>query len=201
MSDRKAKGLQIDTIPRYAPQVQESFDLGRLDNFVTGLGVDFIHYRAMPSPIGKNDRGALRRNDGVDTITSNGMIYRAAGRFTAAITDNSREQKRGASGLLDPSEARLVMPRFYNKEGIQDCGSDGVAQGNRIYLAPGDRVYIADPDADVLVANYQEMDYQDELDNEPMFPIVRLEEKIVDSRNIEYNQGDDFELTSQGNIR
>jgi len=200
MSDRKAKGLQIDTIPRYAPQIQESFDLDRLEAFVTGLGVDWIHYRAMPSPIGKNDRGSLRRNDGVDTITSNGMIYKAAGQFTATMTDNAREQKQGASGVLDPSEGRLVMPRFYNKIGIQNPGDDGVAEGERIYLAPGDRLYIADKDADTFVANYQEMDYEEDIDNEPMFPIVKLQEKILDSRNIEYTQGVDFNITPQGNI-
>jgi hypothetical protein len=201
MSDRKAQGLQLDTIPRFAPQIQESFDLKRLESFVTGLGVDFLHYRAMPSPIGKNDRGSLRRNDGVDTITSNGMIYRLAGQFTAVMTDNSREQRRGASGMLDPSESRLVMPRFYNKQGIQNCGSDGVAEGERIYLAPGDRIYIADPNADVLVSVAQQMDYQEDIDNEALYPIVRLQEKILDSRNIQYTQGVDFELTPEGNIR
>lgn len=193
MSDRPPKGIQVDTINRFSPQVQESFDLKRLDGFVTGLGVDFTHYKATPSPIGKNDRGDLRRNDGVDTITSNGMIYRCGGKFTATMTDNSREQRRNPSGVTDPSESRLVLPRFYNKSDVAD--------GDRIYLMPGDRLYIADPDADVLVANSQLMDYQENLDNEPMFPIVSLQDKIVDSLNREYIQGVDFTITSQGNIR
>lgn len=193
MSDRPPKGIQVDTINRFSPQVQESFDLKRLEAFVMSLGVDFTHYKATPSPIGKNDRGDLRRNDGVDTITSNGMIYRLAGKFTATMTDNTREQKRAPSGTVDPSESRLVMPRFYNKTEQAD--------GERIYLMPGDRLYIADPNADVLVANSQLMDYQPNIDNEPMFPIISLQDKIVDSRNIEYLQGVDFTLTAQGNIR
>src|SRR5271169_4721471 len=129
MSDRPAKGTQTDTINRFSPQVQESFDLKRLDGFVTGLGVDFTHYRAVPSPIGKNDRGDLRRSDGVDTITSNGMIYRCAGKFTATMTDNSRNQKTGDINMLDPSQSHLVLPRFYNSADQQD-------NGKRIYLAP-----------------------------------------------------------------
>lgn len=193
MSNRPPKGIQVDTINRYSPQVQESFDLNRLEGFVTGLGVDFLHWRATPSPIGKSDRGDLRRNDGVDTITSNGMVYRLAGQFTAVQTDNQRETKRAPGGVVDPSESRLVMPRFYNK--------NGVADGDRIYLMPGDRLYIADPNANVLVANSQLMDYQDNIDNEPMFPIVSLQDKILDSRNIEYVQGCDFIITPQGNIR
>lgn len=193
MSKRKSNGIDVDTINRYSPQIQQSFDLKRLEGFVTGLGVDFTHYKAMPSPIGQKDRGDYRRSDGVDTITSNGMIYRCAGKFTATMTDNSREQKRSGGGVLDPSESRLVMPRFYNKQSVAD--------GPRIYLAPGDRLYVADPDADVKVSTYHKMDYQPDIDNEPMFPIIELEEKIVDSRNIEYTQEVDFTITNSGNIR
>ena len=193
MSDRKPKGKQDDTINRYSPQVQLSFDIPRLEAFVTGLCVDWIHFRATPSPLGKNDRGDLRRNDGVDQITSNGMLYRCAGKFTAAMTDNSREEKRGGSGVLDPSQARLVLPRFYNKTDVAD--------GERIYLQPGDRLYVSDPKADTFVANSHLMDYEQNIDNEPVFPIVSLNEKIVDSRNIEYVCGVDFIVTSEGNIR
>lgn len=194
MSNRKPIGNQRDTINRYSPQEQQSFDLRRLEiGLSTGLGSDFTHYKATPSPIGKNDRGDYRRNEGVDTITSNGMIYRCAGKFTATMTDNTREQKRSAGGILDPSESKLVLPRFYNKEGVAD--------GDRIYLAPGDRLYFSDPNADVLVANYHEMDYQPDIDNTPMFPIVKLDGPVVDSRNIEYVCGVDYQITSMGSIR
>lgn len=193
MSNRPPKGTQVDTINRYSPQGQQSFDLNRLDTFVTSLGVDFSHYKAVPSPIGQNDRGDYRRSDGVDTITSNGMIYRCSGKFTATMTDNSRSQKQGDSGTLDPSESRLVMPRFYNKSDLAD--------GDRIYLMPGDRLYLSDPEADVKVETAHKMDYQSDIDNEPMFPIVELEDRIVDSRNIEYAEGVDFCITKAGNIR
>lgn len=194
MSNRTPRGQQIDTIDRNLEFVQESFDLDRLDNFVTGLGVEYVHYKCMPSPIGQNDRGDYRRNDGVDTITSNGMIYRCSGKFTATMTDNSRDRKQGEAGTLDPSESKLVMPRFYN-EGA------GVSNGQRIYLSPGDRIYVADPLADVLVSNPQKMDYEPGVDNIPMFPIVQLEMPLTDSRNIEYTQGVDYSITSDGNIR
>lgn len=194
MSNRKPNGIQIDTIDRNLDYVQESFDLDRLDNFVTGLGVEYVHYKGMPSPIGQNDRGDYRRNDGVDTITSNGMIYRCAGKFTATMTDNSRDRKRGEAGVLDPSESKLVMPRFYNENG-------GVANGKRIYLSPGDRIYVADPLADVLVSNPQKMDYEPGVDNVPMFPIVEMEMPLTDSRNIEYTCGVDYQITADGNIR
>ena len=193
MSNRKPNGVQNDAIDRSLDFIQESFDLDRLDNFVTGLGVEYFHYKGQPSPIGQSDRGDYRRSDGVDTITSNGMIYRCAGKFTATMTDNSRDRKRGEAGVLDPSESKLVLPRFYNENGLSD--------GKRIYLSPGDRIYVADPLADVLVSNPQKMDYEDGIDNVPMFPIVEMEMPLIDSRNIEYNQGTDYSITADGNIR
>jgi len=193
MSNRRPIGIQVPVITPFAPQIQESFDLNRLDIFVTSLGVDFSHFRAMISPLGKNDIGEIRKNDGVDQITSNGMLYRCAGIFTATMTDNAREQKRTQSGVTDPAESRLVMPRFYTSLSPNNCQS--TSQDNRIYLMPGDRLYLSDPDADVLVANVEEIAYQPDIDNEAMFPIVRLQEKIIDSRNVEYTCGTDFEIT------
>lgn len=193
MSKKKPEGNQLDTVPRTSPFIQSSFDLARGDAFVKSLGADFFHYKAMPSPIGQKDRGDYRRSDGVDTVTSNGMIYRCAGKFTATMTDNSRSQQRTDAGQNDPSHSRLVLPRFYNE----------VTEGSpekRIYLAPGDRIYTADPHADVLVETYQKMDYE-ESDNVPLFPIVELDGHITDSRNTEYTENVDFEISPNGNVR
>lgn len=179
-----------------SPYVQESFDLDRLEAFVKGLGVQYLHYKAMPSPIGKNDRGDYRRNDGVDTITSNGMLYFLGGKFTATMTDNSRERMRGAAGTLDPSESKLVMPRFYDTP----AGSDPCQTGERIYLLPGDRIYVANPKVDDLVVDAHEIDYVPDTPNEAMFPVVIIE-RIVDSQNIPYVAGVDYILTSDGKIQ
>lgn len=193
MSKKKPEGNQLDTIQRTSPFIQSSFDLARGDAFVKSLGADFFHYKAMPSPIGQKDRGDYRRSDGVDTVTSNGMIYRCAGKFVATMTDNSRSQQRTDAGQIDPSQSRLVLPRFYEKVGNEE-------ESKRIYLAPGDRIYTADPHADVLVETYQKMDYE-ESDNVPLFPIVELDGHIIDSQNTEYQQGVDFIVTPNGNVR
>lgn len=193
MSKRKPSGKQLDAINKAAPPFQVSFDLKKQDHFVTSLSVDFIHYKALPSPIGLKDRGDYRRSDSVDTISSNGMIYIKAGCFSAAMVDNSNSQKRSDAGILDYSTSRLIMPRFYNRDGEQ-------SNGERIYLAPGDRVYIADPNADVKVPNYHRMEYESDQDNRPMFPIEKME-FLEDSRGIMYKEGKDFCITSAGNIR
>ena len=179
-----------------SPYVQESFDLDRLENFVKGLGVQYLHFKCMPSPLGKKDRGDYRRSDGVDTISSNGMLYFCAGRFTATMTDNSRERMRGGAGTLDPSESKLVMPRFYDTP----VGNDPCKTGDRIYLMPGDRIYVANPQVDDLVANAHEIDYVNDVPNEAMFPIVKIE-YITDSQNINYIAGVDYQLTTDGKIQ
>jgi hypothetical protein len=196
MSDTKTPiGNQTDTINRNSPFVQMSFDLAKQDLFATSFAVEFQHFKAMPSPIGQNDRGDYRRNDGVDTITSNGMLYNCAGKFSATMTDNSRDKGKTDGGQLDASQCRIVMPRYYN-------AADGTLDANnRIYLAPGDRVYVADPTTDVLVSNYHKMDYEAGIDNIPMFPIVKLDSSIVDSQGIEYICGVNFSITQAGNIR
>lgn len=193
MPRRKPKGDQIPTLPTPGDLFQASFDLTKQDQFVTSLGVQFVHYKAIPSPIGLKDKGNYRRSDAIDTITSNGFIYKKSGCFTATMVGNSKYQKRSDGGVLDDSTARIIMPRFYDKLGE-------AAGGDRIYLAPGDRVYIADPDADVLVPNYQKMEYEMGVDNRPMFPICKLE-YLQDSLGNFYKEGRDFEITNQGDIR
>lgn len=192
MPKRKPKGAQLDTIRRPGDLFQASFDLRKQDQFVTSLGVQFLHYKALPSPIGLKDKGGYRRSDGVDTISSNGMLYQNAGCFTAVILGNSAKRKFGEGGVLDDSTARMVMPRFYDK-------GEKVAEGNRIYLSPGDRVYIADPHADVLVPNMQRMDFEPDQDNRPMFPICKIE-YIQDSQGRIFQEGVDFDITTAGNI-
>jgi len=193
MSNRIPTGIQIPTIIPFAPINEQSFDLNRLDIFVTSLGVDFMHYKAMPSTIGQSDIGDYRRSDGVDTITSNGMLYQFGGIFTATIVDNQRQENRNDGGIYDPSQSRLIMPRFYNNAVLAD--------GPRIYLAPGDRVYIADPNADTQVANYEKMEFNPNFDNITMFPISTIDGNIIDSKNQTYQPNIDFIITASGNIK
>lgn len=192
MPKRKIKGPQAPTLPQGGNLFQASFDLGKQDQFVTSLGVQFVHFKAMPSPIGLKDRGDYRRPDSLDTISSNGMLYKKCDKFTAALVSNTKGQQFSSSSVIDYSTCRVIMPRFYDK-------NEDAAAGKRIYLAPGDRVYINDPDADVKVSNYQKMEYTGEIDI-PMYPICELE-FLIDSRNIEYRSDVDFKINEQGNIQ
>jgi len=200
MSDRPPVGEQLQDINQWCPATQHSFSIAFDDFFVTSSGIDYSHWKAMPSPIGLKDRGDYRR-DGLDVLTSNGMLYVCAGVFTGCETDNTTNKHRTDGGIIDPSVSRLILPRFYNttKSVAGSTNTGPVDTGNRIYLAPGDRLYVSDPNANVNVSNYQKMTYEVG-QNIPMFPIVQLEVPIIDSRNIQYSEGLDYCVNGDGNI-
>lgn len=200
MSNRPPIGVQIPDINPWCPATQHSFNIVFDDAFVTGQGIDYTHYKAMPSPIGLKDRGDYRR-DGLDTITANGMIYVCAGVFTACETDNNTDKKNTDGGTVDPSVSRLILPRFYNTTTsvLGSVNTAPVDTGKRIYLAPGDRIYVTDPNANVKVSNFQRMTYEVG-HNVPMYPIIEMEVPIIDSRNISYVEGLDYQICSDGSI-
>lgn len=202
MADKKPEGVQIETIPFFAPYQQESFDLNRLDAFSKGLGTTWYHWKSTISPIGLNSRGDYRRNE-TDVITSNGYVYDLAGKFTAVLTGNQKDQRRPAEGaVIDVSQGNLVMPRFYDPytpPSIGDCDCVATPEGKRIYLAVGDRLY-NDPTADTLVVGKEMLQFSYDSLGIPMFPIRAMDGPIVDSRGIRYKQNIDFNIDNWGNI-
>jgi hypothetical protein len=229
MSDKKPQGWQIPAINPSAPYVQESFDLARMDAFVKSLGANFYHWKATPSPIGLNDRGDYRRNDvDVITsngyIYTFGGVFTAT--MTGNQKEQKRPGTTGA--VIDSSTAYLVLPRFYNDSsdrslgpsngsgsngdnekccgnmgqvgpiGEKCCDNYGKIQAKRIRLTPGDRLY-HDPTIDDLVVNKELLSYSFDSANIPMFPIVKMDGPIVDSRGIYYKENIDFTLCN-GNV-
>lgn len=192
MSKNKFEGVQAQTIPEGTDVPQVSFDLDANDDFIVSHGVQFIHQKAIPSPIGLKDRGDYRRSGELDVQSSNGFLYKEAGCFTGVILGNSRGRTDLDGGFMDPSQARMTLPRFYNAEGFSD--------GKRIYLAPGDRIFIRDKEIDTKVENFQRVNFESDRDNVLQFPACCVE-YLIDSTGKEYIQDRDFIITKDGNIR
>jgi hypothetical protein len=190
MAKRPAKGPQLNTLPKASNQLEQvSFNLDKQDSFIKSHGVTFEHYRAIPSPVGLKDRGEYRRSDSIDTISSNGFIYKKCGTFTAVLLGNNKREQDVEGGMFDYSTARLTLPRYYDE--------DDTHQGETIHLAPGDRVYIKD--MEVAVVNYQRVDYNPAGMDFLQYPALCVE-FLIDSRGIEYKQGHDFKIASNGCI-
>lgn len=197
--NKQAKGKQVSSLPKSPMDLDQiSFNLTKQDQFVSSHGPCFIHFRAMPSPIGLKDRGDYRRSDSLDTISENGFIYTKCGEFNGVILGNSKSKSPTDGGLVDVSEGRLTLPRFYNEDSDEDAGE-------RIHLCPGDRVFLKNVNKDEKsVVNYQRVQYNPNGDNYLQFPATCVE-VIMDSRGIKYKEGVHFRVTkgqdNYGNIR
>lgn len=199
MAKKPAKGNQLDTLPKSPMDLEQiSFNLEKQDQFIQSHGVSFIHYRAMPSPIGLKDRGEYRRSDSLDTISENGFIYTKCGEFDGVILGNSKGKTPSEGGMVDTSEARLTLPRYYNEDSEEDAGE-------RIHLCPGDRIFLKNvPKEEKNVVNYQRVQYNPNGDDFLQFPATCVE-AIVDSLGKSYKEGVHFKVTNTkdnfGNIR
>jgi len=195
MAKKPIKGKQVDALPKNPMDLDQiSFNLGKQDQFIQSHGVCFVHYRAMPSPIGLKDRGDYRRSDSLDTISENGFIYKKCGEFTGVILSNSKRKVPVDGGLFDSSEGRLTLPRFYNEDSDESAG-------DRIHLCPGDRIFLKNVDKEEKsVVNYQRVEYNPNGDDYLQFPATCVE-FLVDSLGREYKAGVHFKISKDGNIK
>jgi hypothetical protein len=169
------------------------FDLVKQDDFVIGHGVRFIHYRAMPSPIGLKDRGEYRRSETLDTISENGFIYEKSGEFTGVIVNNSKNKTDVDGGIYQYSEARVTLPRFYNSD-------SELMAGERIHLCPGDRIFLKNVSkCEKNVVNYQRVQYNLNGDDFLQFQATRIE-FLMDSLGRKYKENVHFKISNDGNI-
>jgi len=190
LAKKEKKGQQIESLKKPPKDLfQVTMDLAKNDDLITQRGVEFEHWVAIPSPIGLKDRGDYRRSGQYDTVTSNGMIYKKAGCFTAAVVSNSKRKRANEGGLVDYSTARMLVPRFYNDKEVAD--------GEEIHLAPGDRVFIKDKE--VPVSNYQRMQYNPGGVDRAQFPVKSVQ-YLIDSTNKDYKCGYHFKI-QDGHIK
>lgn len=199
MAKKEAKGKQVNALPKSPSDLDQiSFNMGKQDQFIKSHGVAFVHYRAIPSPIGLKDRGDYRRSDSLDTIAENGFIYKKCGEFTGVILNNNKKKGPVEGGLYDASEARLTLPRFYDEDSEE-------AAGERIHVCPGDRIFLKNVDKEEKnVVNYQRVQYNPNGSNFLQFPATCVE-FLIDSRGNEYKEGVHFKITKGtvdfGNIK
>lgn len=181
-----SSGDDIKVLPDIIPDIK--FNLESQEQFAKDKGTVFEHWAAIPSTIGQKDRGDLRRPDTLDTIAENGFIYRKVGEFVGTITGNGKNHNHTEGGILDTSTARLILPKYYNK----DCG-----EGKEISLLPGDRLYAKA--IEIRVPNYQKVEYHPKQSDFLQFPAKEVT-MLQDSRGIDYIQGRHFKIDCSGNI-
>ena len=174
----------VKVLPDMIPDIK--FNLEALEQFGNDKGVVFVHYAAIPSPIGLKDRGEYRRSDTLDTISENGFIYKKVGEFVGTVLGNSMQNgKTQADNIYDTSMARLMMPKFY---------VDGKKE---ISLLPGDRIYARD--IELKVDNYQRAEYNPNGTDYLQYPPTEVS-ILMDSQGKEYTYKRDFKIDKDGNL-
>lgn len=170
-----------------------SFSLDSFDELTRSQGIKLRHFMSMVSPLGKKQKGDWRRPDQYDDESVGGLIFKETGCFTANMESNNRSASDGEGGIMNNSSCFIGLPRFY-----EDANGNDIDK--RIYLAPGDKLYVANPEVDVKVVNYQEVEYVPDRDNILQFPAVCVL-MIVDSQGTSFEEGIDFKITPDGNLR
>jgi hypothetical protein len=157
-----------------------SFDVQAFDDAVAAHGPTFVHWQAMPDPIGLQGKFDSRRPDGVNNTNSfNGWYYVKMGELQAVLSGSTKEAKASAGGIVDAGIAQITPSTRYL------CSSIEIPR--RVYLSPFDRFYLKDesivvPRGELVEASITGID-------KTAFPCEQVL-AIVDADGIEYGPQD-----------
>jgi hypothetical protein len=116
-----------------------AFDAEAWDDAVDAHGLTFVHWQAMPDPIGLQGKNDVRRPDGVNNANSfNGFYYVKQGLVKAIMSSNTKEAKASTGGIVDSGVAQFTPATRYLCNVTEEA--------RRVYLSPYDRFYLKDED-------------------------------------------------------
>jgi hypothetical protein len=158
-----------------APLTTVSFELEAFEVALRSQGVQLVHYRAVPCPVGLTDKDDIRRGHDDHSDCTNGQIYIKAGTITGIFTGNGNKMDQSDMGLLDSANVNVTLPTTYD-------GSD-----DEVSVMPFDRFYLAQ---EVITVPHREYVQSHETGHDRLqHPIVAVLD-IVDSNGKQYNSGD-----------
>lgn len=161
------------------PNESVAFDAEAFNEAIASHGAVFVHWQAIPDPLGLQGKFDARRPDGVNnTKAFNGHYYIKRGCLQAIITGANKEVKSHLGGQVDAGVASITVHTNY-------LNSD-----KKVYLTPYDRFYLEDegilvPRGELVEAS---MDGLDRL-QWPACEVIA----IVDADGIEYTP-DDYQI-------
>lgn len=182
MTDKLLEYVQIDMPSTEAIHM----DMGYTDGVISGQGLLFEHWQAMPCPVGKDDPYDIRKAHADHAGCSNGNLYYFAGNMVCISTGISKDIRAMDVGVVVGSTMQITVPRFYegneNKEAVP---------------ATSDRLYLKDDNSRVIATQLFEHNISG-IDR-VKYPIMKVE-LLIDSHGTRYYQGEHFDLDG-GQIR
>lgn len=165
------------------PSLVLSIDPDAFDLEIQSQGVRLVHYTAMRCPVGMTDLDDNRRPHPDHAGCSNGFLYKKAGRITALLLANGKTDRLEDIGFIHGASFTSTFPRFYDP--CENCPPKA------FYVAPFDRFYLEEEA--IVVPTWQLHRCSETGSDRLNFPVVQVE-RLVDSREDEYFQGQDFDV-------
>jgi len=158
------------------------------DSLVHEHGVLFEHFIALPCPQSDKNINNVRSNH-VDHDCENGFYYTCAGKFLGIMTGAPKSNYFRSEGIIDSATCYIIVPRSYE-------------DGKTIYFSPYDKLYIADEQFNkLLVPTFEQIESSTTGVDRLRFPACKITHIIDKSGNPSYKEGQDFKLTSDGNLQ
>ncbi len=178
----KVHSRNLPKIVQQIPKLQVTFDAIAFDDVnIRANGVTFIHYAAIPCPLGLNDPDDIHSHTGHPDC-DNGSIYVCQGEVTGNFSGNSNNANLDSSGYLDQSRAYATFPRFYDdkptKQVLVSTFDKFEIKGNPVRVPNGERLEHHQSGVDRL-----------------QYPAACID-FVIDSRGTKYTQGTDFDLVN-----
>lgn len=160
----------------FPPDQSVEFDALAFDSVVQTHGVTFVHYKAIPCPVGMIDIYDLRRPHEDHSGCSGGFLHFLGGTITCLFVGNTKHIQYTEPGFAPSAVVSVTLPRFYD-----DCPTQKplVALFDRFYL---DEATIVVPHSQLFEANQSGID-------KVSFPIVCVLD-LIDNNGKRYSEAD-----------
>lgn len=174
-----------DRTPRHQlalPPQSVSFDAQAFDNLIRNHSVQCEVYSALICPLEATDADDMRSHSHPEC--QNGFLYRKEGVVSISFGGNNSRPDFTPAGMQDNSTVIATLPRFYDDQPEKP-----------VVLGQYYRVYIKD--CPVFVTNSEKIEHHQSGLDRLSYPIKKVL-RLVDSRGVEYVDGEDFEVTPAG---
>lgn len=166
------------------PDQAISFDPDAFDLLIRTQGVDMVHYRALPCPVGLIDPDDQRHPREHHTNCSNGHLYILGGNIICSFLSNSKESRAIELGRTDSSTVTVTFPRYYEKDNPSQPDVE-------IHPTFYDRLYLKDEK--ITVVTKEKFACSATGVDKLRYPVVKVD-LLVDARGKAYYQGTDFNV-------
>jgi hypothetical protein len=160
----------------FLPSEGVLFDIEAFDGLIQTHGVQFVHYRSMPCPVGVTDIYDIHSHTEHNGC-SNGFIYEPAGTVTGFFSGNQTSPMLEDLGVMDSSTVQVTLHRFY--EGGQD----------EVLVQTYDRFFLKDFEGARTTS--QRFEHHQTDSDRLQFPALKVHD-LMDSSGNHYRQDVDF---------